>query len=698
MKKIVIIFMCLAFSLIFGVNTMAITVSDDKSYTYSNEKEMMYTPESYIYDFSLDVDGEISDIAIYNNNIYVLDKTNGTILVYNQKGERENELCKEAKLSEPQGFFISNKGFIYVADTENARVVKFDLSGKEITVIGAPDPEKTLSIVPFKPSKIVVDDGERLYILGVDETNGIYQLDINGNFLGFFGSVPVVPDFMELMWRKFSTKEQLSKMLLFIPTEYSNMDIDRKGFIYTTVSTNTDSETNSYISSGGSDSSLAPIRRLNPKNTDVLLRTASMPPAGDYITETSKNDVGNASRFIDISVNNNDMYCALDNTHSRVFVYDKFGNLLYLFGNNDNSISGMKKTAAICWWNDNIAVADNGSKKVKVYSPTSYATLVNSALLSEAEGNYDNAKSSYYEILKLNSGSTLAYIGIGRQEMRSKNYIEAMDWFKKAGSVDDYSKAYKLYRQETGLEFFAWIFVCLLVLLVFVVVYKKIIKKLIKGDIIRNKKIKDFLVCYKYGFYIMRHPFDGFWDMKFEARGTMASATGILITVLVLNIISLFKTGYIVSGNNSLSMTNILVHGVFSVLLPVSLWCIANWSMTSLMNGSGTLKNIYMFTCYSLTPFIIGMPILMILSNILTVDELGLYTILQMLIYIWVGYLIFCGTLSVHQYTALKTVGTIIFTIVAMAVIVFLFLLCITIIQQITGFIALLTEEISLRI
>ncbi len=698
MKKIFTVLICLAFSLIFSINTMAITISDDKSYTYSNEMEVMYTPESYVYDLSIDIDGEISDIAVYDNQIYVLNKTTATVSVFNSKGDKVSEICKDAGMSEPQGFFVSNKGFIYVADTGNSRIVKFDLSGKVIAIVGAPNPEKTLSTVPYKPIKIVVDNGERLYVLGLDETGGIYQLDMEGNFLGFFGSVPVVPDFMELLWRKFSTKEQLAQMLLFIPTEYSNMDIDSKGFIYTTVATNTDSETNSYISSGGSDSSLAPIRRLNPKNVDVLLRTASMPPAGDYITTTSSNDVGNASRFNDIAVNSEGSYCALDSTHSRVFVYDKFGNLLYLFGENNNSVSGVIKPAAICWWGDNIAVADNGNSAVKIFSPTAYAGLVNSALKNEADGEYEKAKTDYESILNINSGSTLAYIGIGRQEMRAKNYTVAMDWFKKAGSTEYYSKAYKLYRQETGFKSFGIILIVIILIFAVLIIFKKFLKERLKGKLFKSQKVSDFWSRYKYGFYIMRHPFDGFWDMKFEGRGSMTSATGILITVLVLNIISIYATGYIATGSNSVSMTNLLVKGVLSILLPVGLWCIANWSMTSLMNGSGTLKNVYMYTCYSLTPFIIGMPILMILSNMLTLDEMGLYTIVQTLMLIWVGFLIFCGTLSVHQYTAIKTVGTIIFTIVAMAVVVFLFLLSVTILQQITDFISLLFEEISLRI
>ena len=79
---------------------------------------------------------------------------------------------------------------------------------------------------------------------------------MQGEFLGFFGSVPVNPSLTERLWRMISTKEQRARMLLFIPTEYSGMDIDEAGFIYTTVATNTDSDMLRFIENG--DGELAP--------------------------------------------------------------------------------------------------------------------------------------------------------------------------------------------------------------------------------------------------------------------------------------------------------------------------------------------------------------------------------------------------------------------------------------------------------
>ena len=92
-----------------------------------------------------------------------------------------------------------------------------------------------------------------------------------------------------------------------------------------------------------------------------------------------------------------------------------------------------------------------------------------------------------------------------------------------------------------------------------------------------------------------------------------------------------------------------------------------------------------------------GLPVLLIFSRFISLDEMALYTILQMLMYVWMAFLIFAGTTVVHQYSAGKAVFTIFIIFAAIGVILFLFLLCMTIIQQMTDFVRNIAEEISLR-
>lgn len=55
----------------------------------------------------------------------------------------------------------------------------------------------------------------------------------------------------------------------------------------------------------------------------------------------------------------------------------------------------------------------------------------------------------------------------------------------------------------------------------------------------------------KYSLYIMIHPFDGFYDLKFEKRGSMKSA-GILYLLFVLSVIIKRQlTGYLFNPNDT---------------------------------------------------------------------------------------------------------------------------------------------------
>lgn len=701
LKKIVgmiAVFCTLAW--IVSLPTWAVSVDMEESYSYSHNKKAITAPISHEMTMSLTAEGlglssleGMTDIFAWNNELYILDKLQNRIYVVGADNKLVKTIGEDLGLKAPEGMFISDKGFIYVADTGNGRVVKLDTDGVLQKVIGAPDLKKTLSTVEYQPSKVVVDSGERLYVLANNEINGICQLDINGEFLGFFGSVPVVPDFLELLWRKFSTKEQLAQMLLFVPTEYSSMDIDADGFIYTTVATNTDSEMREFIEGGGSNSTLAPIRCLNPKNIDVLVRNGTLPPAGDYIKEESSTNVGNASRFIDISVRDNGIYCALDSTRGRIFTYDDKGELLYVFGNLNYKKDAFKQPIALCWLGKNIVVADVGNQSIKIFAPTEYAKLIDKAITAEKIGNYDLSYSCWKELAKLYAGSDLACMGIGKQKMRDGDYAVAMEWFQKADNPTYYSKALKLYRKEVGYRYTGVAILSLIILTVIITIIKFIRKKY---KIIKEKKKVPVVEGIKYGFYIVRHPFDGFWDMRHENRGRLSSATCILVGVVLMNLLATFTNGYLISGNRD-SDFNALLQGVLSIVVPFALWCVANWSVTSLMNGSGSFRYIYMYSCYALTPLLIVFPILTVLSNVVSLDEKMLYSILQTAVYVLVGLLLFIGTLVVHQYMPLRTVATVFVIIVAMGIIVFLVMLGTTVIQQMTDFISKLAEEISLR-
>ena len=125
---------------------------------------------------------------------------------------------------------------------------------------------------------------------------------------------------------------------------------------------------------------------------------------------------------------------------------------------------------------------------------------------------------------------------------------------------------------------------------------------------------------------------------------------------------------------------------------------IANWCLTTLFDGEGTFKDVFVASSYALLP----LPLIIIpttaISNILTLDESTLVSMLNIIAFIWVGALIFFGMIVTHDYTIGKGILTVIGTVVGMVFIMFFAVLFSTLLTKMISFIYGIVEEIQYRI
>jgi hypothetical protein len=134
-----------------------------------------------------------------------------------------------------------------------------------------------------------------------------------------------------------------------------------------------------------------------------------------------------------------------------------------------------------------------------------------------------------------------------------------------------------------------------------------------------------------------------------------------------------------------------------SVCIPVALFAAANWCITTLFDGEGSIKDIVIATGYSLAP----LPLLIIpatlLTHILSSSESGIITLLNSFAFIWLGLLLFFGIMITHDYPMVKNFVTVIVTIVGMAFIMFLIILFATLVSDMFGLVSNIITEISYR-
>ena len=200
----------------------------------------------------------------------------------------------------------------------------------------------------------------------------------------------------------------------------------------------------------------------------------------------------------------------------------------------------------------------------------------------------------------------------------------------------------------------------------------------------------------RYALYVITHPFDGFWDLIHEKKGSIAAANTFLILFLVIRVLKLIATNFqFISA--PIQHINVFEE-MGSLLLPFIVLCVANWAMTTLFEGKGRFKDIYMGMCYALVPYIIIQLPMILVSNMLTFEEGSFYSVLLAFSVIWCFFLVFVGLMEIHDYGPGKTFIFLIVTVVGACVILFLMLVFFSLLSDAVAFFVSFYREIVFRL
>ena len=212
----------------------------------------------------------------------------------------------------------------------------------------------------------------------------------------------------------------------------------------------------------------------------------------------------------------------------------------------------------------------------------------------------------------------------------------------------------------------------------------------------RGAGFKRYKASLKYGFYVIFHPFDGFWDLVHEQRGSLLAAHTWLFLFLLTYVLRLMLTNF------QFITAPIQYINVYeqcgSLLFPFLVLCLSNWALSTLFDGKGRFQDIYMAMCYALVPYVIIQLPLILVSNMISFDEAAYYQVLGSASIIWCVFLVFVGLMQVHDYTPGKTLIFLFFTIFGALVILFLILVFFSLLSDAVGFFVSLYREIAFRL
>lgn len=196
--------------------------------------------------------------------------------------------------------------------------------------------------------------------------------------------------------------------------------------------------------------------------------------------------------------------------------------------------------------------------------------------------------------------------------------------------------------------------------------------------------------------HVIFHPVEGFEDLRWKKQGSMKIALVIVFMLFVDMVADRQLTGF--QFNTAyVKVFNIVPLMVQSVVYFFT-WVIANWALCTLFDGEGTLKKICIYSAYALVPYILCSYISIFISNFIVSDERIWMTAIYYLGLIWSVVLMIQAMKAVHQYSFKKTIVSMLFTIVAMLLILFLAILLLSLFQQVYVFGYSIYTEIAYRI
>ncbi len=648
-----------------------------------------------IEDICTDDEGYVYLSDSINNKIMVLDPNYALDLVIK---DFVNDEGVADSLSGPTGLYVSDTE-IYVADTKNKRIVIFNKRGEFVCIV----PEPSSDVMPensvYTPIAVAADQAGRVYVISSTTNYGVISLNRDGSFNTFIGPQKVSIDAFQIIWRKIRSfilsDEQISAGEKLVPTEYNNLTIDDEGFIYVTTSSIDAKEQQSAIDARSKAADFAPVKKLNPNGSDVMNRNGFYPPSGEVDvnkTATAENSITGASVIVDVALGPSGMWSIIDQKRSRIFTYDRNGNLLFAFGDKGEQIGQGTSFNAVEYQGDNILVLSD-LNVITVYKRTEYGDLVASALQNTIDQNFEETEKYYTSILQHNNNYDSAYIGLAQNYYRDGDYEESMKYCMLAYDTENYSVAFAALRKQ-WIE--KYVYLIPIVIVAFFILLSKGLKYIgkvnKKGLAYKEKRSLKEQVCY--GFHILTHPFDGFWDLKHEKRGSIMGATAILIFTILAFIYQSMGRGYLY---NPYSEGTSFFAPILAVAAPVALWVVSNWCLTTLFEGEGSLKDVYVATCYALLPLPLTIIPSVICSNFTVLDEQGLVNLISSFGFIWAFMLLFFGTMVIHDYGLMKNVLTILGSIVGMAFIMFLGILFSSLVQKIFAFVYNIFTELKLR-
>lgn len=664
-----------------------------KTYTQNGYGELVetqtaYTPYSTITKIQSNIEGEDDfefskpeDIKIDSKgNIFVADTENGRVVICDANGTLIN-IIGEDQLADPTGLFIwedeDGSELIYVADQEyigkrEGAVIVYDMEGNIVNTYEKPDDVLYGESTRFQPQKLVVDKGGNMYISSRGNTNGVIQISPKdgGTFLGYFATNAASVNLTTIFLNLIMSDEQKAKRQI-IPSSVTNIGIDEKGLIYTVTST---------------DSVANPVKKLNIAGGNLL--QCDVYPSNSIAVCVGKHK--------NIFVGTSNGY---------VFEYTSEGSLLFVLGAKDDNaqyrIGLFQSLSAVeVDNNDNLYVLDSEASTIHIFKPTEFTTLVHDSLDFFEDGKYAESKEPLEQVIQMNGLFDYANMAMGRALYNEENYSEALTYYRLAKDKDGYSDSYWEIRNIWLNKYVMHAIIAIVAVVIIYKLLKMADKK--KGLFNPVRKATEKLrskMLYKqifYGFKYMRHPFDGTYGVKREGMCSYIAAAVVCIVGIIIYVINRYFCGFLVKYVRD-GRYNIPTD-VLQIVIILLFASIVTYLICTINDGEARFKEILVGYVYSFMPYIVIQPFIYLFGMVVTYNEMFIIEFANIIMFTWIVILIFLTIKELNNYSVKETFKVIGLTIFAAFVFILMAFVIYILFAQIIGFFTSFGGEVVHRI
>lgn len=637
-------------------------------YGYVLETQSAYNPLAAITKVGETAFVSPMDMAIgKDGNLYIADAGAHVILICSRDGEQVGSIG-EGVLQTPTGVYVTEDGTVYAADKDAKKVFVFDAQGNVTAEYGKPDSPIYGNSMDFKPTKVVANKTGTMYIICEGNMNGIVQLSPveGGSFLGYFGTNYTSLSPFQMIQRVILTDAQRAQMLSNIPSTPTNLHIDDTGLIYT-------------VTQGDKDTSL---KKLNIAGKNLL---DSDPYYADLPAAVTTGNYNN------ILVADSDGY---------IYEYNEDGELLFMFGGRDDGrqrVGLCNKVEAIAVdEDDRIYLLDSDKKQIHIFEPTEFTNLLHESLYLFSKGQYTQSKEPLSKVLQMNSMFDYANQAMGHAYLQEENYEQALKYFRLAKSFEGYSDAFWEVRNIWIRNYLVAAVLAIAAVIVLIRGGKSLYRKKYANRPTTQTGEHILLGQLRYSLYFMRHPMDGCYGVKKEGKNSWWCANILLGTFILISILEKYCSGFLVKTVREGRYD--LITDIGKVLVIFIGLTACNYLVVTIHEGEGFFKDLYCAYAYCLTPYIVIKPFVILLSNVLTYNEVFLISFANIIVWTWVVILILLTLKEINNFTVGETVKAL--AITAFTVLILTLLVCIiyVLFSQVIDFVITVVREVVYRI